>query len=127
MIHSPRAILRKRVAIALMAAAMAMSATPAMAQHDRHGGGGHGRPAYHGGGYHGGDYRGGYHGGGGGLIVGALLGAVAGTAVTSAVQALPAVAYVEPPPPPPPGAAYYPGSYAPGFRLSSPRNQRAAV
>lgn len=118
MIHSHRTSFSRRVAIVLVAASTAMSAIPAMAQHDRHGGGGYRQPAYHGGGYHGDGHGGGYHHGGGdsgGLIVGALLGAVAGAALTSAIQAPPAVAYTEPPPPPPPGVAYYPGSYAPGY------------
>src|ERR1700742_618823 len=109
-----RSSLYRRMAVGAIAVAAALSALPAQAQHDRHGGG---RPAYHGG-YHGGG-RGGYHGGGGGggggFLVGALLGAVTGAAVIGATQAPPPVVYSAPPPPPPPGVAYYPNNYGPGY------------
>ncbi|MGO9443536.1 MAG: hypothetical protein ACLPXB_02030 [Thiobacillaceae bacterium] len=103
----------RRMAVAVIAVAAVASGLPVQAQ-DRHGGG-HEQPAYHGGyrGGHGG-YRGGHDGDGGGLLVGALLGAVVGAAIVGA-QPPPPVVYYAPPPPPPPGVEYYPNSYPPGY------------
>lgn len=112
-----RMSLCRQLAVAVGAIAVTV-ALAAEAQY-RPDGGDHGRPPAHGG-YHGGqgNYHGGggsYHGGGGsgGLLVGALLGAVAGAAVVGAMQPPPAVVYSSPPPPPPPGAVYYPNNYYP--------------
>lgn len=67
--------------LGIVALALVVSAGGALAQHGRHGGGGHGGAWHSGGGYgggwHGGGYRGGYYGGDwgwGGFAAGAILG-----------------------------------------------------
>lgn len=107
-----RLSLRRTVAAALIAATSLGTVVPAYAQW--HGGpphGGGGRGHGWGGGPHGGYDRGhrGGGGGNGGLVVGALVGLVAGAAIVGASQ------QQQSPPPPPPGAGYYQGGYPPQY------------
>lgn len=108
MTHTSRSPLYRPIAMAVVAIAMAASTLPAQAQRYGHGGY-HGRPAprYDNRRYY--DHRGNGHGNGGALIAGALLGAIAGVAISNSTQqAPPPVVYSTAPPPPPPGVVYYP-------------------
>ena len=123
MTQTSRISLSRRMTAAVVAVVAAASWMPAQAKNPHRGG--HEQPAYQGGyrsdhrdyrGYQG-DYRGGRDDDrdGGGVLVGALLGAVVGAALVGAMQPPPAVVYSAPPPPPPPGVDYYPDNYPPGY------------
>ena len=97
MTQTSRIPLSRRMTAAVIAVVVVASGLPAQAESPH--GGGHGRPAYHGG-YRSdhGDHRGGGGGDRGGVVFGALLGAIVGTAIVGAIQPPPAVVYSEPPP-----------------------------
>ncbi|WP_158882320.1 hypothetical protein [Rhodanobacter sp. L36] len=102
MTHASRTPLSRQVAAVFLAVVMAASALPAHAQRYRHGG--YHRPPpprYH-------DRNRGHGNGHGNLIAGALLGVIAGAAISNASQRPPPdVVYSNAPPPPPPGVVYY--------------------
>lgn len=122
MTHPTGSLLSRSLATAFITAAMIASALPAHAQNYGRGGY-HGRPPprpqynhHNNHNNHNNYYNNRGRGGNGnsGLIAGALLGVIAGVAITSAAQRPPPdVVYSSPPPPPPPGVVYYTNSYPP--------------